>query len=94
VDVNPFAIICHAVTQTSPADQQKLPAGQPSGPSKACDHCSLCTTTPASFDTLDNIIAGYLEPARLIDILRPADAPGRDSVTGTPHLARGPPSMA
>ncbi len=93
-NVDALTVICHAITQTPSADQQRLPAGQPSGPSKACDHCSLCATTIASFDTLDNILAGYLEPGRLIDVLRPADATRHDSVTDSPHLARGPPRVA
>jgi hypothetical protein len=93
-NVDPFTVICHAVTQTSAAGEQKSPTGQPSGPSKACDHCSLCATTPASFDTLDNILAGYLEPGRLVEVLRPADAKRRYSVTDSPHLARGPPRIA
>lgn len=83
---DPFSIICHsdsgALTEQSP---------QAPAPTKACDHCTLCAAGTAPSDTVDNILAGQLLPAKLLDVLRPATAAARDGVASTPHQARGPP---
>lgn len=91
--VDPFSIICHSgAPAAEPADTtSKAPA---STPSSACDHCNLCSATAASYDTLDDIVAGYLTPARLLQVLRPSDESGRYRVAGNPTQARGPPFTA
>ena len=87
---DPLSAICHTVTQA--ADQTGAAQdGQPAKPSKACDHCSLCSVTPAASGGADSILAGILEPGRLLRILQPADAKLGSGVAFSPNLARGPP---
>ena len=87
--VDPFSIICssatHAAAQTEQAPDQ-VPA-----PAAACDHCNLCGAAAAPSASLDSIIAGQLQPAKLLQVLRPATAAAHDGVASSPHQARGPP---
>ncbi|MBS0245353.1 MAG: hypothetical protein JSR61_01950 [Proteobacteria bacterium] len=92
--LDPLSAICHTVVDHAVAGDQ-TPADTSSKPSKACDHCSLCSTTPASFNSAaDAVLAGILEPGKLLRVLRPADAARTSSVTATPSPARGPPHIA
>ena len=92
--LDPLTAICHNTAEPSP-DGASSPAGQPSNPSKACDHCSLCSVTPASFNSAaDAVLAGILKPGKLLRVLRPADAARSSSVTASPSPARGPPHNA
>jgi len=87
---DPLSAICHTTAQA--ADQTGTAQdGQPAKPSKACDHCSLCSVTPAASGGADSILAGILEPGRLLRILRPGDAKLGSGVAFSPNLARGPP---
>jgi hypothetical protein len=88
--IDPFSIICHSETPGAAPDAQ-TPGD--SAPTHACDHCNLCSVTapPAALDT---VLAGRLEPARLLQILRPLASAARSSRATTPKLARGPPSFA
>jgi len=87
---DPLSAICHTVAQA--ADQTGAAQdGQPAKPSKACDHCSLCSATQPSSSGVDNVLAGVLEPGRLLRILQPSDAARTTSVDFSPGLARGPP---
>lgn len=90
---DPLTAICHSVDNQAQSADQSLP-GQPDKPSKACDHCSLCSTTPASFSAADAVLAGILEPGRLLRVLRPADAARATGVVSDQHSARGPPLSA
>ena len=90
---DPLTAICHSIADQAPSGDQS-PAGQPAKPSKACDHCSLCSTTPTSFGAADAVLAGILEPGKVLRVLRPADAARASSVTATPSPARGPPHIA
>jgi len=87
---DPLSVICHTVAQSADQTQD----GAPATPSKACDHCSLCSSTPASSNSVDSILAGILEPGRLLRVLAPADASLDSSVAFSPNLARGPPLSA
>lgn len=91
--VDPFSIICsaHAAAQNDQlADQapDQVPA-----PASACDHCNLCGAAAAPSASLDSILAGQLEPAKLLQVLRPAAAAAHDGVAYSPHQARGPPQL-
>ncbi|MCW5690700.1 MAG: hypothetical protein KIT76_19305 [Pseudolabrys sp.] len=90
---DPLTAICHSVVDQAPGADQ-APAGQPAKPSKACDHCSLCSTTPASFSAADAVLASILEPGRLLRVLRPADAARAAGVVFHQHSPRGPPLSA
>lgn len=90
---DPLTAICHSVVDQAPGTEQS-PAGQPAKPSKACDHCSLCSTTPASFSATDAVLAGVLLPGRVLRVLRPADAARATGVVSDQHSARGPPLSA
>lgn len=90
---DPFSVICHsgpdgAVEATPDA------GGQPAKPSKACDHCTLCGTTPPPAAAVDNVVAGLLGPGTLMAVLRPADARSASNVVATSNLPRGPPLSA
>jgi hypothetical protein len=84
--VDPFSVICHSGSSTPAEQSPQAPA-----PASACDHCTLCAAAAAPSDTVDNIVAGQLLPAKLLDVLRPATTAARDGVASTPHQARGPP---
>jgi hypothetical protein len=88
--VDPFSIICssasHAAAPIGQAPDGKVPA-----PAAACDHCNLCGAAAAPSATLDSVLAGQFQPARLLQILRPATGATHDGVAYSPHQARGPP---
>lgn len=91
--VDPFSIICSSATHAAAqidqlADQAP---GQVPPPAAACDHCNLCGAAAAPTATLDSIIAGQLQPAKLLQVLRPAGAAAHDGIAYSPHQARGPP---
>ena len=88
---DPLSVICHSASQSADSTADATTTGQPAKPSKACDHCSLCGTTPSSSNSVDSILAGILEPGRLLRVLHPSDAAHRTSVDFSPSLARGPP---
>jgi hypothetical protein len=91
--VDPFSIICSSGSHASQIDQTpngQVPAQVPA-PASACDHCNLCGTAAAPSASLDNVLAGQLLPAKLLQVLRPATTAARDGVASTPHQARGPP---
>jgi len=88
---DPLSVICHTVAQTPDQTAAQTPDGAPAKPSKACDHCSLCSSTPASSNSVDSILSGILEPGRLLRILSPSDAALGSGVAYSPHFARGPP---
>jgi hypothetical protein len=91
--LDPFSVICHSGSQIAePGDT--APKAPGSNPSRACDHCSLCSTTPAASESLVDIVAGTLTPTKLLQLLRPADETRRHSVAGNPTKARGPPLTA
>jgi len=88
---DPFSVICHSVPQPTSSDDQS-----PASPDNAihgCDHCNLCSAaaTPVA---LDDILAGQLVPARLLQVLRPVSTAATISLATTPKLARGPPAFA
>lgn len=88
---DPFSVICHSGGDSAAAgDSQDGPAPTPS---KACDHCNLCSTTAAPA-TPDVVLVGRLLPERVLERLSPAVIPRRDGVTANPKLARGPPQQA
>jgi hypothetical protein len=84
--VDPFSVICHSGSGAPSEQGPQMP-----GPASACDHCTLCGAAAPPFDTIDNVVAGQLLPAKLLDVLRPAATASRDGVASTPHQARGPP---
>ena len=84
--VDPFSVICHS--EAGSPDQ--MPLGPASAPTKACDHCTLCTAM-APPDARDGVVIARLAPARLLQILRPVIAATRDGIAYNPNRARGPP---
>ena len=86
--VDPFSVICRttgpaaAPGQTPPGTLQLLP-------SRAIDHCNLCTA--AGPPALDDILAERLAPTRLLHVLQPDSTDARASLPAIPKLARGPP---
>jgi hypothetical protein len=88
--LDPFSVICHSDV-AAPGDQ--APSEPASAPTHACDHCTLCAAAAAPA-TLAPVFAGQLEPARLLQILRPVSAPLGCHLATTPKLARGPPQFA
>ncbi len=89
---DPLTAICHSVVDQSPSDQ--APNGQPARPSTACDHCTLCGTAAVASSAADTVLAGILEPGRLLRVLRPVDAAIATGVVVHQHSARGPPLSA
>ena len=89
--LDPFSVICHSGTQAAPADQ--APADQTPAPSQACDHCNLCSATPVALDTLDAVFAGYLTPAKVLDVLSAPAVVTNDGVSSNPRLSQGPPQL-
>jgi len=87
---DPFTIICHAPQSTSGQDQ--TPAGPDTG-FHGCDHCNLCSAAAAPV-AVDDVLAGQLIPARLLQVLRPVSTAATISLATTPKLARGPPAFA
>lgn len=93
--VDPFSIICSSATHATAQNDQLADQtpGQVPAPAAACDHCNLCAAAAAPSATLDSIIAGQLQPAKLLQILRPATGATHDGVAYSPHQARGPPQL-
>lgn len=87
--VDPFSIICSSATHAV-AQIDQVP-GQVPAPAAACDHCNLCGAAAAPAVTLDSVLAGQLQPAKLLQVLRPATGATHDGVAYSPHQARGPP---
>jgi hypothetical protein len=87
--VDPFSIICSSGSHATQTNQ--TPDGQVPQPASACDHCNLCGAAAAPSATFDSVIAGQLQPAKLLQVLRPATAAAHDGVGNSPHQARGPP---
>jgi hypothetical protein len=88
---DPFSIICHSDAQPRGAAEQ-APGGPDIVPGHACDHCNLCSASPAL--VLDFVFAGQLAPTRLLQVLQPASTAARSHFAVTLHLARGPPYLA
>jgi hypothetical protein len=90
--VDPFSVICssasHAGVQTDQTQDGQVPA-----PASACDHCNLCGTAAAPSASLDSVLTGQLQPAKLLQVLRPVTAAAHDGVASSPHQARGPPQQ-
>ena len=83
---DPFTIICHSIPHSTSSDDQS-----PANPGTAdCDHCTLCNAT-ATPPALDDVRAGQLIPARLLQVLRPVSNATEVSLAGVLKLARGPP---
>ena len=91
--VDPFSIICTSASHSADQTDQS-PASQVPAPAAACDHCNLCSSSAAPSATLDSILAGQLQPPKLLQILLPAIAASHDGITGNSHQARGPPQHA
>jgi len=90
--VDPFSVICSSATHAAVQTEQS-PDGQVPQPASACDHCTLCAAAAAPSATLDSIVAGQFQPAKLLQVLRPALATARDGLSSNPHQARGPPQL-
>ena len=89
--VDPFSVICSSATHAAvQADQSP---GQVPTPASACDHCNLCGAAATPPLTLDSIVAGQFQPAKLLQVLRPAVSAPRDGLSSNPHQARGPPQL-
>jgi hypothetical protein len=84
--VDPFSVICHSISDTQ-GDETPQPDLIPG---HACEHCNLCSAAaPPPAPTVG--LAIDLEPARILQVLRPVSAAPRIGVTSDPKLARGPP---
>jgi hypothetical protein len=88
--VDPFSVICHSsaggADQTGPVKPHLIPG-------HACEHCNLCgTVAPPSAP--DAAFHALPIPTSIVQILRPASAVARSSVSFAPKLARGPPAFA
>jgi hypothetical protein len=88
---DPLSAFCHSAAPAADPSAAETTDGQPAKSNKACNHCSLCSVTPFSSNGLDNVLAGILEPGRLLRVLQPSDAAHTTSVDSSPSLARGPP---
>jgi hypothetical protein len=87
--IDPFSVICHSGSEAPAPDAQTPDApGQP--PSKACDHCSPCSTTAAPA-ALNSTLAGRLTPARLPQRLALEASTLRPRSVSDQTLPRGPP---
>jgi hypothetical protein len=85
---DPFTVICHSGAPAPSGDDQ-APA-RPDIAAHGCDHCNLCSAAAAP-SALDDVLAGQLLPARLLNVLRPVSTAATISLAATPKLARGPP---
>jgi hypothetical protein len=88
---DPLSVICHS---TAAADRAPASDGQPTTPSKACDHCTLCGATASPALSVDAVLAATLEPGTLIAELRPTEGPRHAGAVRSSNLARGPPLSA
>jgi len=87
--VDPFTVICRSEA-TSPADQ--IPGHGPVTPAHACDHCNLCSAVAPPMPGL--VLAAIVEPARVLQVLRPVSMVRHHAIAADPKLARGPPVFA
>jgi hypothetical protein len=87
---DPFSVICHSEAP-SPSDQ--APGNPASTPSQVCDHCNLCSATPAPPVSFDSVLAGILTPTKLRHVLAPAIAAPNDGIADNPNRTRGPPQL-
>lgn len=87
--IDPFSVICH----NSQASTDQAPADQAPGHSQACDHCNLCSATPVALDVLDAVFAGYLTPAKLLEVLSAPSVVTHDGISSNPRLSQGPPQL-
>ena len=87
---DPLTVVCHseASASTDPA-----PAGLPSAPARACDHCNLCNASAPPL-LPETLLAGHFGPAAAFHIPYPLDTERRDDVVALSRLARGPPVFA
>ena len=88
---DPFTVICHSGAGSNQTADNSTGAPN-SAPDRGCDHCNLCSAAPPA--TVGEVLAGYLAPAALLLILRPADTLAGTLFTAAPKLARGPPQRA
>jgi hypothetical protein len=88
---DPLSAFCHSAAPTADPSAAETTDGQPAKANKACNHCSLCSVTPAASRGVDSILAGILEPGRLLRVLHPSDVAHTASVVTDQHSARGPP---
>jgi hypothetical protein len=87
--VDPFTVICHSEA-SGPADQ--APADGALAPAHACDHCNLCSVLASPEP--HEVRTVYLDPVRVLQVLRPASVAPHGDVTANAKLARGPPALA
>ena len=87
--IDPFTVICHS-DAGAPADQ--TPDQGPLAPAHTCDHCNLCSALP--LPPPQAVLADYLAPALILNVLRPISVARREHATADPKLARGPPAIA
>ena len=87
--VDPFTVICHSEA-TGPADQ--IPNHGPLTPAHACDHCNLCSAAAPPMP--GTALAANVEPARILQVLRPVNMTRQHAIAANPKLARGPPIFA
>jgi hypothetical protein len=85
-----LSVICHSV---APDSAGGAPSPVLPDHSHACDHCNLCSSVGPP-PVPDIVVAARLAPARVLDVLRPADRRLHDGRTSDPKRARGPPQLA
>jgi hypothetical protein len=88
---DPLSVICHS---TAPAQtgHEQAPANADGAP-QGCEHCNLCGAA-APPPALDDVVAGQLVPARVLQILQPVSAVATAGLAANPKLAQGPPAFA
>jgi hypothetical protein len=87
--VDPFTVICHSEAAGS-GDQ--IPSHGPLTPAHACDHCNLCSAVAPP--TPSTALLASVEPARILQVLRPVNMMRHHAIAADPKLARGPPVFA
>jgi hypothetical protein len=85
VAIGPLPVICHSAAPGEPA---QAPASD-----APCDHCTLCSAMAPPAPEPGAEIA-RLQPAALLEVLRPAPTIAASGIAATPKLARGPPAVA
>ncbi|HXZ45418.1 MAG TPA: DUF2946 family protein [Pseudolabrys sp.] len=87
--VDPFTVICHS--EATGADDQASSHG-PLTPAHACEHCNLCSAVAPPMPGM--ALAAIVEPARILQVLRPLKMARHEAIAADPKLARGPPIFA
>ena len=87
--VDPFTVICHSEAAGS-GDQ--IPGHGPLTPAHACDHCNLCSAVAPP--TPSTVLVASVEPAQILQVLRPINMMRHHAIAADPKLARGPPVFA